>query len=476
MITIMIMDYVHELMIIKKGIIKKTLSTLLITVMVLGLSGCSTSNNHSTPKESENVFADNYDNKSGNNKSDFSDINISEDIGESSDDSYADVSTENVTPTPTPIPKPLDYMYSKKQYENDKLTTFWIFDEKGNTRYLSEFDSLGKETIRLETEYVNGDCVTSRSYKGNSVTETKNEYDSNHNLIKQTTDDPTFTEPQIITYKYDSKNNVIEITTKSFGTTSKETFVYDDEGRELRYQAESPGGWGIVKETKYNADGQTTLVIESGKQPGFSYQNKQEYEYNSEGVLVHRIGYSDGVKTSEYIADKNGYKSYSDNFHGGVYLSKEKEIFKNEAGDNVEVTYEYNNEEQLVSKITNTFYTGGSFFYNGERCYSISRSDYYFGGESKELYSLENGKTISIDYYPSHFERSYREDYYDSQTRNKIRTLNREYYDYDGGLKETYEITYDEHGNVLESITTDGSGQTISTVRYEYVYKLIGSD
>lgn len=460
----------------KRGLLE--IVFLIMTILFL-LTGCSNKERNISEKsihevETEIKDATDIDNNSIKTNDD---LNVeSGDYTDTDNDSNVDkTATPELTPTATPIPEPLDYMYSKKEYVNGQLTHTWISDEKGNVKYHSQVDSFGREKVTIKTEYVNGDCVTHWFYYGDDVTETKNEYDSNHNLIKKTVNDPTYPEPAVYTYKYDSQNRTIEINTKSFGVTTKETYVYDGEGRELKYQSESSGGWILIKETKYNSEGKKTLYTETNKGPNVNTESRQEYEYDSDGMLVRWTGYFDGEKTSEYIADKNGHKSYSQNY-GGLYLSEEESIFDDENGNRAEVTYKYDNEGRLIGISTHTSYKPGNYYFDGLECFYSNKYESYddMNGDS-ESYGLEGGKNISISYYRSGYTSNYYEGYQDLETGKKKRSLSQQYYD-GGILKSSTETNYDDHGNVLETIEKDGNGQTTRTVRYEYEYKLIGSN
>lgn len=204
----------------------------------------------------------------------------------------------------------VDYLKNKTtttvtNYNKDgKMTEEYEYDENGNCTFkqVLEYDSSGKK-IRLTVD---------------EKRITEYEYDEHDNLIKEVYNGSVQAEYQ---YKYDEKGNILEKSKKNDSSGNfelKETYEYASDGY-------------LYKKIKHIKPGQTVT-----------------YTYNEKGILIDEYGCPDSPDTTVH-------KSYNEN---NGRLEKETASTNHTKTTN----YEYNEEGDLIKESSYDNWDGGSTF------------------------------------------------------------------------------------------------------------------
>ena len=202
---------------------------------------------------------------------------------------------------------------SKKEYtydENDNLTleqsfgkggaagarTEYAYDENGNEILLIAYNKNGEVMSKVEREYDEyGNVTLSNGFKTidhvvtNSTSKHEYEYDSNGNVLQETTYDEKDRFKSRYRCEYDENNNKTLV------------IYYDEEG-----EAESRTVYD------YNEDGNVTLEIHYNKNDAVT--TSHEWEYDAKGNPTLYVGYDKNGKITsktEYTYTEDGWESFS---------------------------------------------------------------------------------------------------------------------------------------------------------------------
>ncbi len=203
---------------------------------------------------------------------------------------------------------------------------------------------------------------------------------------------------------------------------------------------------------EYDIHGNKTREIDYDEYNNIEYEYKYENKYNKDNVLIEKITYYNGTKSSHHKFNDNGYIISSINYdeYGNI---DEESTYK--------YKYEYDNEGRMIHAIAN--YENGDF-------YNEIKHEYYSNGNLKLTLSYnENGKVT----------------YKNEQYSNGNIKLNVEYDD-DGQVK--YKREYNEKGDLTTYFSKgtfddkfyfnsdrfkyeyDSNGNVIKEINYHFIY------
>jgi len=339
------------------------------------------------------------------------------------------------------------------------------------------------EVLKLESKILNYDS------SGNIISGEAHKYDKNGNVIEYISYDymgiVLFKEET----KYDKSGNMIEFIryNDEVNVSYKEEFKYDEEGKKIqlvRYDGngnithkEEPqynengqevkntiydnNGFFCVRENKYDENGNVVETIEYGNDGGI--YRRYEYFYGEEGLtskdLYDRNGkriyyaiYEGGNIVTEITQDENGniasgYSYKYDRKGNLTEYEKFGKLFKSIYG----ITYEYDRDGRLVSKIEQDYDSGNKRYvyeYTYDESDKLLREVRREGGQ-KNVYQYQSNYT------------------YDENGNIKTVSWKSEESGYVTFVDE-YEYTYDEKGNMIaQKILREGD--VLQLIEYEII-------
>ncbi len=479
---------------------KRLLSLLLSIFILLFLSSC----NNSTPSESdvsgistpESIKSAQELIKEGKIAEAYA-VLIADRDNELAKDMLADFL---VVPTHT----------SAKRYTQYKYVKETVYNEHGDTKYITVNDPVYGEKIEFEYEYIydeNGNILkaSERDISYDSVKVTEYVYDEHNRPIK------IIEEYNTVENLYDEHGNVIKKTvTDNEGNVSIYEYTFDEHGNELSesssYNGESDGisrtysyeynaQGDITKKCYFNSDklitdvtfeytydakGRKTKIVTSAPQS----TSTEEISYNENGDIIKSVKLTPGFTTEtvhEYTYSEDGRlekeRMELNSWKDSVLTEKYDEhgnLTLRESGDSCE-KYEYTYDENgfVIKKVSTA--TGLEHLSEYENVTTEYTNDKN-GNILKAVTVEENGITNLTEYTYDIENRILKEVrskgladnlevyYIDEFTYDKYGNVLTEYTKYYGSEESnTYEYTYDEKGNILEK-KTNGSPK----VKYTY--------
>ena len=359
----------------------------------------------------------------------------------------------------------LDGSRSEIYLTNDRETARALYDKDGALvyRFLADYNEAGDMLYQLTFDPENV-CVRADTFT----------YNEDGNLITIAKILENGKIYQTLAYGYDDDENLTKIVTRDHNNeiSAISEYFYENGTRVSRESAQSDG---YTYEYTYNSEGQLASMLSYDENGEFSYRS--EMVYDEEGRQIRQTSRSeDGkiLRTTEFEYDAEGQRiaetSYNE-FNEVEYQSK----FIYEFGEMVRTEYSYS------SGYSSTYSNMCDIDRNIIRSYDYGSYDYgytYYTAwgevESQISYSVET------DELNSHSEYEYDEDYnflgyihtyYSSYDGSRTVSehdadytliISREY-DVNGNLRSWTEPEYDDRGNEIKSVTYRADGSIQST-------------
>ena len=221
---------------------------------------------------------------------------------------------------------------------------------------------------------------------------------------------------------------ITELTQTTPEGSMKYVSQYDDEGKRIEQTAYKDGEEQSVTTFTYD---------ENGNENGFifvspEYTTTEEWMNDEEGRIISRTSTTESPSETSVTVDEYQYEYTDDN---GSYVMTS--VTNGQSG--FAYSYTYNDKHALIEE---------TFFANG---IEYSRTKYDEHGNPTEIISA-NGETTT---YKNRYAGGLLKE---TTQRNS-----------DGAVQTKTVYSYDEHGNVIMKVQTDGTGAVVLTTEIAYV-------